>query len=356
VLDGYAHGQRSPGGWGKTGGRFDASYLWAHVHGGVAVCGGDLCRCRAHGPRDRSDEGSWRLPLILPRPGRGRLTMGRDVVETNSGASALLGSSGEPSGHGPGGGHLLAVDLSGTHLRCAIVSPEGAVSDHQRIDTPISSPDAGPVVEFIRRAAADAGAAAVVIGLPGRSDYERGCLDRAPNLPAGWVNALDESDLSDAVGLPVSVANLTNDADLAAVGEAWLGAGRPWSDVVYVTVSTGAGAGVVLGDQLVHGRRSLAAIGHCLVDQAAPRIEADATSVEDVASGAALGRRAVRAGLVAVALGSSPRSGPETLVWRGLGGLGARGWLGGGEPDVDIHVASGSGGGRRAWSGRCHAA
>jgi glucokinase len=229
--------------------------------------------------------------------------MGRDVVETNWGASALLGSSGEPPGHGPGGGHLLTVDVGGTHLRCAIVSPEGDVSDHQRIDTPISSPDTGPVVEFIRRAAADAGAAAVVIGLPGRIDYERGCLDRAPNLPAGWVNALDESDLSEAVGLPVSVAN---DADLAAVGEAWLGAGRPWSDVVYVTVSTGVGAGVVLGDQLVHGRRSLAEIGHCLVDQAVLGIGADATSIEDVASGAALGRRAARAGLVA--------SGPEIVT------------------------------------------
>jgi predicted NBD/HSP70 family sugar kinase len=356
VLDGYAHGQRSPGGWGKTGGRFDASYLWAHVHGGVAVCGGDLCRCRAHAHATDPMKALARLPLILPRPGRGRLTMGRDVVETNSGASALLGC--HPANR-PGTARAAGIFLPSTSAAPIFAvrsSPEGAVSDHQRIDTPISSPDTGPVVEFIRRAAADAGAAAVVIGLPGRIDYERGCLDHAPNLPAGWVNALDESDLSDAVGLPVSVANLTNDADLAAVGEAWLGAGRPWSDVVYVTVSTGAGAGVVLGDQLVHGRRCLAERGHCLVDQTAPRIEADATSVEDVASGTALGRRAVRAGLVAVALGSSPRSGPETLVWRGLGGPGARGWLGGGEPDVDIHVASGSGGGRRAWSGRCHAA
>jgi predicted NBD/HSP70 family sugar kinase len=55
--------------------------------------------------------------------------MDRDVVETNSGASALLGSSGQPSGHGPGGGHLLAVDLGGTDLRCAIVSPEAPSSN-----------------------------------------------------------------------------------------------------------------------------------------------------------------------------------------------------------------------------------
>ncbi|MEO6859026.1 MAG: ROK family protein [Solirubrobacteraceae bacterium] len=222
--------------------------------------------------------------------------MGRDVVERRSRTGAFVGSSATSGGHRSGDERLLAVDLGGTHLRCAIVSPEGAVSGHQRIDTPTTSSDAGPVVEFIRSAAAEADASTVVIGLPGRIDYERGCLDRAPNLPAGWVRALDENDLSEAVGVPVSVAN---DADLAAVGEAWLGAGRAWSDVVYLTVSTGVGAGVVLGDQLVHGRRSLAEIGQSLVDEASLRIGADATSIEDVASGAALGRRAAGAGLVA---------------------------------------------------------
>lgn len=192
--------------------------------------------------------------------------------------------------------HVLGVDLGGTHLRCALVSSDGAVSARQRIDTPTSSPDAGPVIEFIYAAAAGADAAAVVIGLPGRVDYEHGCLERAPNLPVGWVRALNETELAKAVGLPVSVAN---DADLAAVGEAWFGAGRAWSDVVYLTVSTGVGAGVVLGDQLVHGRRSLAEIGECPADQASLQSGAAGTSIEDLASGTALGRRAARAGLVA---------------------------------------------------------
>ncbi|MGI9009024.1 MAG: ROK family protein [Streptosporangiaceae bacterium] len=133
-------------------------------------------------------------------------------------------------------------------------------------------------------------------GYRGRVDYEHGRLERAENLPAGWVKALGENDFSAAVGIPVAVAN---DADLAAVGEAWLGAGRPWSDVVYLTVSTGIGAGVVLGDQLVHGRRSLAEVGNCLVGPAGLRIGSDATTIEDVASGPALMRRAERAGLVA---------------------------------------------------------
>ncbi len=221
--------------------------------------------------------------------------MSTNAAEKPSQTNDLVRSRGGPRGHGAGE-TLLAVDLGGTHLRCAVVSPEGIVSGHRRVDTPVSAPDAGPVVEFIRSAAAEEDAAAVVVGLPGRVDYEHGRLERAENLPAGWVKALGENDLSAAVGIPVAVAN---DADLAAVGEAWLGAGRPWSDVVYLTVSTGIGAGVVLGDQLVHGRRSLAEVGNCLVGPAGLRIGSDATTIEDVASGPALMRRAERAGLVA---------------------------------------------------------
>lgn len=203
----------------------------------------------------------------------------------------------EPSVPGLGDVRLLGVDLGGTHLRRALVSPEGGVSAHQRVDTPTSSPDASPVIEFIAAAAADTEAAAVVIGLPGRIDYERGCLDCAPNLPADWVRALNEPNLAKAAGVPVSVAN---DADLAAVGEAWFGAGRAWSDIVYLTVSTGVGAGVVLGDRLVHGRRSLAEIGECLLDPDSLQSGAAVTSIEDIASGTALGRRAAGAGLAAV--------------------------------------------------------
>ena len=59
--------------------------------------------------------------------------------------------------------------------------------------------------------------------------------------------------------MPVALAN---DADMAAVGEATFGAGRAFADVVYITISTGMGAGVVLGGRLVHGARSLAEIGH----------------------------------------------------------------------------------------------
>jgi glucokinase len=60
--------------------------------------------------------------------------------------------------------------------------------------------------------------------------------------------------------------HVANDADLAAVGEAYFGAGVGAEDVAYLTVSTGIGAGVVHGRRLVRGRRSLAEFGHTVVD------------------------------------------------------------------------------------------
>lgn len=215
-----------------------------------------------------------------------------DSLPGTEAASTTVGTALEHARGGP----LLAVDLGGTHLRCGVVTPDGVIRDHQRIDTPVTSPSVRPVTEFIRGCAAGAGAAGVIIGLPGRVDYGRGRLDRAPNLPTGWVSELDENDLSEAVGIPVAVAN---DADLAAVGEAWLGAGCGWPDVVYLTISTGVGAGVVLGDQLVHGRRSLAEIGNCLLDPASLRAGSHPATIEEVASGPALIRAAARAGVIA---------------------------------------------------------
>jgi glucokinase len=149
-----------------------------------------------------------------------------------------------------------------------------------------------------------------VVGVPGRVDYGKGTLEHAPNLPPGWVGHLSEADLGTAVGMPVALAN---DADLAAVGEAHFGAGRRHADVAYLTLSTGVGAGVVVGGLLVHGRRSLAEVGHEIIDLTRLRAGQPAT-LEDLASGTALGRAAASVGLGplgkdvvdAVAAGSAP--------------------------------------------------
>lgn len=170
---------------------------------------------------------------------------------------------------------ILAVDLGGTSIRVARVSLDGEVTERREEPT-----TGGPeVLLALCRAAGDAQRA--VVGVPGRVDYGGGRLERAPNLPDEWNALLTEAALSAELGVEVGLAN---DADLAAVGEAWFGAGRHHADVVYVTLSTGVGAGVVTGGLLVHGRRSLAEIGHSVIDRRTHE------TVEQLGSGTALVR------------------------------------------------------------------
>ncbi|HEY2427682.1 MAG TPA: ROK family protein [Acidimicrobiales bacterium] len=189
--------------------------------------------------------------------------------------------------------HTLAVDLGGTHMRCARVLPDGSIADRALEPTPHDGSDTSALVSLLTKVASTGPCASAVIGVPGRVDYRNGILEYAPNLPPGWVATLTEAGLSRDVGLAVALAN---DADLAAVGEAYFGAGAGFTDVAYVTLSTGVGAGVVLSGLLVHGRRSLAELGHSII--ALDRLRAgQPATVEELASGTALGQAAARAGL-----------------------------------------------------------
>jgi glucokinase len=186
--------------------------------------------------------------------------------------------------------HALAVDLGGTSLRVSRTSPAGEVLDRREEKT---GDDPHRLVEVLQEVAKEGPVAHAVVGVPGRVDYHLGRLEYAPNLDGGWVDILNESRLSDELGLHVSVAN---DADLAAVGEAWFGAGRDFADVAYLTVSTGIGAGIVTGGLLVHGGRSLAEVGHTVVDGEA-LARGEPATVEELGSGTALSRLAKEAGL-----------------------------------------------------------
>lgn len=188
---------------------------------------------------------------------------------------------------------VLAVDLGGTQMRAALVGPTGTVEVRRSRPTPQDEecPDALVTLagDLLDREIADR----AVIGVPGRVDYREGRLEHAPNLPPRWPGALHADALSDRLGVPVSIAN---DADAAAVGEACFGVGRGHEDVVYVTFSTGVGAGVVLGGRLVAGRRSGAELGHTVLDLSSLRAGGPAT-VEELASGTALERLASDRGL-----------------------------------------------------------
>jgi glucokinase len=180
---------------------------------------------------------------------------------------------------------VLALDVGGTNIRAALVDELGEVRERESVPTP-KEPEPEVLVGLARTVLDRGGddVTTAVIGVPGRVDYGDGALEYAPNLPQAWRDELTEAVLSKELGIDVALAN---DADLAAVGEAWFGAGREFNDVAYMTVSTGIGAGVVTGGLLVHGRRSVAEVGHTIVDGRA-LLEGRKATVEALGSGTAL--------------------------------------------------------------------
>lgn len=187
----------------------------------------------------------------------------------------------------------LAVDLGGTRMRAAVVAPDGEITLKRVEATPRDADCPDALMDLVGDVLAGTHVRHAVIGVPGRVDHRGGRLEHAPNLPPHWPDALHESLLGEHLGVEVSLAN---DADLAAVGEAYFGAARQHADVVYVTISTGIGAGVLLGRRLVAGGRSLAEAGHTVIDRNAAQ-RGKPASFEDLGSGTALARHAADAGL-----------------------------------------------------------
>ena len=188
---------------------------------------------------------------------------------------------------------VIAIDLGGTHLRAAVIGPDGEIRERRRINTPAADPHPDALVELVRSVAAAGPIEEAVVGVPGRVNYTEGVLEYAPHLPQGWLSDLSRTNLSARTGLRVHICN---DAELAAAGEATYGAGRGAADVVYLTISTGIGAGVVQHGRAVHGTRSMPEPGHTIVDVRALE-EGRPWSMEEFASGSALGRRASELGL-----------------------------------------------------------
>jgi glucokinase len=104
---------------------------------------------------------------------------------------------------------------------------------------------------------------AVGLSVPGPIDHERGAILDPPNLP-GWKDVPLRDRMSEILGLPVRIEN---DANAAALAEWRYGAGRGSKNVVYLTMSTGVGTGLILDDRLYRGHRGRASeFGHACIE------------------------------------------------------------------------------------------
>ncbi len=154
-------------------------------------------------------------------------------------------------------GMIIAVDLGGTQTRAALVDSQ--LNILQRDIRPTRTASAQTVVdailESIRAVWPTDGTPvdSVGLGAPGPLDPFSGVILTPPNLPLrsfplGQV-------LTDALGVPVTVGN---DANAAGLGEYLCGAGRGTRDMIYLTISTGVGGGIIVDGKLLAGSRGLA--------------------------------------------------------------------------------------------------
>lgn len=154
----------------------------------------------------------------------------------------------------------IGVDIGGTKIAAGVVDESGTILTRTRRVTPSRDADAVQrlVIDIVKELNALHPAEAVGVGTAGFIDEHRAKVLLAPNL--GWSDIPLRLEVEKAVDLPVVIEN---DANAAAWGEFQFGAGRDCTDMVAVTVGTGIGGGLILGNRLYRGRHGIAAeIGH----------------------------------------------------------------------------------------------
>jgi len=192
----------------------------------------------------------------------------------------------------------IGIDLGGTNTRAGLVTDLGEVVGRARRPTVLDQGAEGVVkgiADCAREAAQDGGVSledveGVGVGSPGPLDPFAGVIISPENLPCLHGVRLKD-DLEALLGRPVVV---DNDANMAALGEQWLGAGKGVGHFLCVTLGTGVGGGWVSDGKLMHGFNGNAAeIGHMSLDYDGPVCLCGSRGcLEQYASATAMVRRA----------------------------------------------------------------
>jgi glucokinase len=161
-------------------------------------------------------------------------------------------------------GEVVAVDLGATRTRAARIDESGVIPAKLEKPTPSEGSDPAILSRFISGLIHDLGGPAEAIGLSvaGPVDCRQGILRNPPNLPFRDVPLT--GPLSEEFGIPV---RMVNDCHAGVLGEMEYGHGKGRQEVVYITISTGIGGGIISRERVLLGRDGNAAeIGHFYVD------------------------------------------------------------------------------------------
>ena len=166
---------------------------------------------------------------------------------------------------------IIGIDLGGTSVKFAILTSEGEIQEKWSIKTNVLDEGCHIVDDMVEsilhrldllQLTAE-NFIGIGMGSPGVVDREKGTVIGAYNL--NWKTLQPVKDkIEKATGIPFYI---DNDANVAALGERWMGAGENQPDVVFMTLGTGVGGGIVAEGKLLHGLAGAAGeLGHISVD------------------------------------------------------------------------------------------
>lgn len=170
---------------------------------------------------------------------------------------------------------IMGVDIGGTKIKEALYSDNAVMLDHSIFSTQAEHAWPDTVKKLINNIRAIliknkvkvADLESIGVVAPGPLDIATGVILKPPNLP-GWRNVPLKEILEHEFKCPVK---LDNDANVGALGELYFGAGKNNNDLVYITISTGIGGGIIIDRKLYRGWNSLAGeVGHFTIDPAGP--------------------------------------------------------------------------------------
>lgn len=165
--------------------------------------------------------------------------------------------------------YYIGIDLGGTFIKGGIVDDEGNIIVRDKLPTESEKGADGVanniaslckiLLEKANMSSSDV--VGVGMGVPGMIDSENGMVIYSNNL--AWKDFAIAERITDALGLPVRIAN---DANVAALGETKFGCGKDYTSSVMLTLGTGVGSGVIINGKLVEGNKSAGAeFGHSVI-------------------------------------------------------------------------------------------
>ena len=186
---------------------------------------------------------------------------------------------------------VIGFDIGGTNMRAAVVDQAGSISDARSVETPINQgPDAivDAAAAFVSSVSSRAAIAAIGLAVANIVNIRKNRLTSSPNIPD-----LNNFDLAGALSARSGFdVFLENDANAAAIGEHWLGAGKGADHIVCITLGTGVGGGIIVDGEPLYGADGAAGeIGHICLDRDGPPCGCGSNGcLEQFASGTAIVR------------------------------------------------------------------